>query len=80
MNFERVSAQDTRMSPVCRTKRISDLLTVEQAATFLDVSVATIWRWRSSGALTGKRVLGRTVFERSEVEAALRKRRQMAAG
>ena len=72
--------QQTRMSSVSRTKRISDLLTAEQAATFLDVSVATIWRWRSSGMLTGKRVLGRTVFERAEVAAALRKRQQLAAG
>jgi excisionase family DNA binding protein len=68
------------MSTVSRTKRIHDLMTAEQAATLLDVSVATIWRWRNNGVLTGKRVLGRTVFERAEVELALRKRRQMAAG
>lgn len=68
------------MRHVSRTKNIDNLMTVEQAATMLDVSVATIWRYRSQGVLTGKRVLGRTVFDRAEVETALRKRRQMAAG
>jgi predicted site-specific integrase-resolvase len=68
------------MSSVSRTKRISDLMTAEQVATALDVSVATVWRWRSQGALTGRRVLGRTVFDRSAVEVTLRKRRLMAAG
>jgi excisionase family DNA binding protein len=68
------------VSTMSRTQRIIDLMTAEQAATYLDVSVATIWRWRNQGTLTGKRVLGRTVFARSEVETALRKRRQMAAG
>jgi predicted site-specific integrase-resolvase len=55
-------------------------MTAEQAAAFLDISVATLWRWRNQGTLTGKRVLGRTVFDRAEVETALRRRRQMAAG
>jgi predicted site-specific integrase-resolvase len=67
------------MSTVSRTKRIADFMTAEQTAAYLDISIATLWRWRNQGVLTGKRVLGRTVFERSEVETA-RKRRQMAAG
>ena len=68
------------MRHVSRTKNIDNLMTAEQVATLLDVSVATIWRWRNQGVLTGKRVLGRTVFDRLEVETELRKRRQMAAG
>lgn len=68
------------MSTVSRTKRIADCMTAEQAAAYLDISVATLWRWRNQGVLTGRRVLGRTVFDRAEVEATLRKRRQMAAG
>lgn len=68
------------MTTVSRTKRISDILTPEQAASTLGISLATLWRWRNSGVLTARRALGRTVFLRSEVEAALRKRRQMAAG
>ena len=68
------------LSITSRTKRISDLMTVEQAATFLAISVATVWRWRNQGVLTAKRVLGRTVFDRSEVEAVSRKQRAMAAG
>jgi len=63
-----------------RRTNIDNLLTAEKAAALLDVSVATIWRMRSQGTLTGRRVLGRTVFDRSEVESVLRKRRQMAAG
>ena len=68
------------MRQTSRTKRISDLMTAEQAATMLNVSVATIWRWRNLNLLHAKRALGRTVFERSEVEAVLRKQRQVAAG
>ena len=68
------------MRHISRTKNIDNLMTAEQVATLLNVSVATVWRWRSQGDLTGKRVLGRTVFDRAEVEAVLRKRRHMAAG
>lgn len=60
------------------TPRISDLLTAEQAASTLGISVATLWRWRTQGILEGRRVLGRTVFARNEVDALLKRR--MAAG
>lgn len=69
------------MSTVSRMKRINDILTAEQAATMLSISVATLWRWRNQKLLASRRVLGRTVFLRSDVEATLRKRqRQLAAG
>lgn len=68
------------MRTVSRTRRINELLTAEQAATMLGISIATLWRWRNQGTLTAKRVLGRTVFLRTQVEATLRKRQQMAAG
>jgi len=61
------------------TKKIG-VLTAEQAASMLGISVATLWRWRGQGLLKGTRVLGRTVFDRVEVEGVLRKRRTMAAG
>jgi predicted DNA-binding transcriptional regulator AlpA len=68
------------MRHISRTKNIDNLMTAEQVATALAVSVATVWRMRSEGLLTGRRVLGRTVFDRFEVEATQRKRRQAAAG
>jgi predicted site-specific integrase-resolvase len=68
------------MSPVSLNKRISDCMTAEQAANALGISVATLWRWRAQGLLTGRRVLGRTVFDRAEVETVQRKRRASAAG
>ncbi len=65
------------MPPTSLTK----LLTAEQAASMLGISTPTLWRWRTAGVLTGHRVLGRTVFDRAEVEAVLRKRqRALAAG
>lgn len=68
------------MSTVSRTKRIADIMTPEQTAAALDISIATLWRWVKAGTLSSKRVLGRTVFLRSNIEAVQRKRRQMAAG
>lgn len=68
------------MTTVSRTKRIADIMTPEQAAATLGVSLATLWRMRARGDLTAKYVLGRTVFMKSNVEAALRKRQQLAAG
>lgn len=60
-------------------KRIGDLLTVEQAANTLGISVATVWRWRAQGELATQHVLGRTVFARTEVEALAKRRRRAAA-
>jgi excisionase family DNA binding protein len=68
------------MTTVSRTKRIADIMTPEQAAAALGVSLATLWRMRGRGELTAWHVLGRTVFMKTNVEAALRKRQQMAAG
>jgi len=68
------------MTTVSLTKRLSDIMTPAQTAAALDISLATLWRWRNLGTLTAKRVLGRTVFLRTEVETVARKRRQMAAG
>lgn len=69
------------MSTVSRMKRINDILTAEQAASMLGISIATLWRWRNQKLLAARRVLGRTVFLRTDVEATLRKRqRQLAAG
>ena len=67
------------MSPVSRTKRINEFLTAAEAAAALGISVATLWRWRSDGTLIAKQLFGRTVFERSHIEA-VRKRRLLAAG
>lgn len=63
-------------------KRIHDLLTVEQAASALGISVATLWRWvaasrrseRGAVHLQPMTVLGRTVFDRDHIEALARKR------
>jgi excisionase family DNA binding protein len=54
--------------------RIDDLLTVEQAARRLQISVATLWRWKAQGDLVAISVLGRTVFDRAQIEALVRKR------
>jgi excisionase family DNA binding protein len=54
--------------------RVGDLLTVEQAAQRLKISVATLWRWKAQGDLTALSVLGRTVFDRAQIEALARKR------
>lgn len=68
------------MSTVSRTKRIADILTPEQSAAALDISIATLWRWVKAGTLAPKRVLGRTVFMKTNVDALAHKRRQLAAG
>jgi excisionase family DNA binding protein len=66
------------MRHVSRTKNIDNLMTAEQVAAFLGVSVATVWRLTSSKKLTGTRVLGRTVFDRAKVEAVHRQRQRTA--
>jgi predicted site-specific integrase-resolvase len=68
------------MTTVSRTKRIADILTPEQSAAALDISIATLWRWVKAGTLVPKRVFGRTVFLKSNVEAVANRRRQLAAG
>ena len=68
------------MSTVSRTKRIADIMTPEQAAAALEISIATLWRLRNRGELIARRVLGRTVFLKSNVEAVANRRRQLAAG
>lgn len=68
------------MSTVSRTKRIADILTPEQSAAALDISIATLWRWVKAGTLAPKRVLGRTVFMKTSVDTLAQKRRQLAAG
>lgn len=50
-------------------------MTAEEVALAADVSVATVWRWRSQGLLRGYHALGRTIFDRAEVAAALAKRK-----
>ncbi len=68
------------MSTVSRMRRIADILTPEQTATALDISMATLWRWVKAGTLAPKRVLGRTVFMKTSVDTLAHKRRQLAAG
>lgn len=69
------------MAPVRLTARINEYVTAEQAASLLTISVATLWRWKAQGLLEGKPLLGRTVFERSKVEALAAKRNKaLAAG
>lgn len=48
---------------------LRDWMTVEQVAIAHDVSTATVWRWRQQKKLTTQRILGRTLFRRSDVEA-----------
>lgn len=68
------------MTSVSRTKRIADILTPEQTAATLDISIATLWRWVKAGTLTPRRVLGRTVFMKTSIDTLVQKRRQAAAG
>lgn len=68
------------MTTVSRTKRIADILTPEQTAAALDISIATLWRWVKAGTLAPKRVLGRTVFLKTNIDSLVLKRRQLAAG
>lgn len=46
-----------------------ELLTVRQAATLLDVCVATIHEWKRRGLLTYQKVGGRTYLRRSDILA-----------
>jgi excisionase family DNA binding protein len=46
-----------------------ELLTVRQAATLLDVCVATIHEWKRRGLLAYQKVGGRTYFRRSDILA-----------
>ncbi len=68
------------MSTVSRTRRIADILTAEQAASTLDISIATLWRWVKAGTVVPKRIFGRTVFMKAPIETLAQKRRQLAAG
>jgi excisionase family DNA binding protein len=43
-------------------------LTVEESAIVAGVSPGTIWRWARAGRLRRMRLLGRTVFDRGDVE------------
>ncbi|WP_151088046.1 helix-turn-helix domain-containing protein [Hymenobacter baengnokdamensis] len=47
-----------------------ELLTVQQAASLLDVCVATIHEWKRRGVLVYSKIGGRTYLKRSEVLAA----------
>lgn len=62
------------MRAPCLNFRIDDLLTVAQAARLLKISVATLWRWKAQGELAAISVLGRTVFDRAQIQALARKR------
>lgn len=68
------------MTTVSRTKRIADILTPEQTASALGISIATLWRWVKTGTLTPKRIFGRTVFMKSSIDTLAQRRRQLAAG
>jgi len=47
-----------------------ELLTVQQAAQLLDVSVATVHEWKRRGVLTYRKVGGRVYLGRADVLAA----------
>ncbi|MEX2717498.1 MAG: helix-turn-helix domain-containing protein [Candidatus Sigynarchaeota archaeon] len=68
------------MRTVSRARRINDILTAEQTASMLGISIATLWRWRNRRRLRSQRLFGRTVFLRTDVEAAMKRQRQLAAG
>ena len=58
-------------------------LTAEQVAIEAQRSVQTIWRWVRAGRLQGRRLLGRTVFSRTDVNelvALLMTRKQRGPG
>lgn len=67
--------QESSVRATTLNRRIEDLLTVEQAASMLGISAATLWRWKAQGSIRSISVLGRTVFDREQIEALARKRR-----
>ncbi len=48
--------------------------TIEVVASALFCCPATVWRLVQAGKLTGRRYLGRTVFDRGQVEQLVRER------
>lgn len=46
---------------------VPDVLTVEQAAEYLQTSKVTIWRWLSDGRLPGAKIGGRWRILKSEI-------------
>jgi excisionase family DNA binding protein len=60
------------------TAMLDDVATGEVAAARIGVSVPTIWRWVRHGRLHARRVLGRAVIDRAEVEAVARERAGLA--
>jgi len=48
--------------------KLTDLMTIEEGAATIGCSVATIWRRVHDGALSTRRVWGRTLLLRAEVE------------
>jgi excisionase family DNA binding protein len=63
MSEERLSAVRSERSPAPGTDAV---YTVGQAATFFDVSPATVWRWIDAGKLPAYRVGGRKIRIRAE--------------
>jgi len=57
----------------------ADVLTVDQAADYLQVSKVTIWRWLSTGKLPGAKIGGRWRILRREIDGLLEGEPDMAA-
>jgi excisionase family DNA binding protein len=52
------------------TAPTDELLTVQQAATLLDVSVATVHEWKRRGVLAYRKIGGRAYLNRADVLSA----------
>lgn len=52
-------------------KESVELLTREETAKFLKVSLTTLWDWRKKGILSNYRIGNRVYYKRSEVESVL---------
>lgn len=50
---------------------VPDVLTVEQAAEYLQTSKVTVWRWLADGRLPGAKIGGRWRILRSEINRVL---------
>ena len=50
---------------------LPDVMTVEQAAEYLQTSKVTVWRWLSDGTLPGSKIGGRWRILRSEIVRGL---------
>jgi excisionase family DNA binding protein len=67
----RIEAEIQKLNERLAPNEEDQLLTRKEAAKYLGVTVATVWRWSKNGNLPYYGIGNRVYYKRSEVESAL---------